>query len=206
MNAVPQNLVSVDQFFSWLANQEGRFELVNGQIRMMTGATYRHNQVKNNVTVALTPLARACGCRSTTSDTGVQTGEHGIRYPDVVIDRGPQSPTSMTVSNPVIVVEISSPSTRGTDLGVKLYEYQNLDAVQIIIQIEPDVIDVAIHRRTAGGGWAVEVYQSADAVIDLPPLKGSLAVADIYFGLDVANIRGRWRRPLIEGVDRPTHL
>ena len=184
MNAVPQNLVSVQQFFSWLANQEGRFELVNGQIRMMTGATYRHNQVKNNVTVALTPLARACGCGSTTSDTGVQTGEHGIRYPDVVIDCGPQSPNSMTVNNPVIVVEISSPSTRGTDLGVKLYEHQNLDAVQMIIQIEPDVIDVAVHRR-APGGWVVEVYQTQHALIDLPPLKGSLAVTDIYFGLDV---------------------
>jgi len=69
-------------------------------------------------------------------------------------------------------------------LGVKLYEHQNLDAVQMIIQIEPDVIDVAVHRR-APGGWVVEVYQTQHALIDLPPLKGSLAVTDIYFGLDV---------------------
>jgi len=185
MNAVPQKLTSVREFFSWLAGQEGRFELVNGQVRMMTGATNSHNQVKNNLTIALTPSARNCGCRSTTSDTGVQTGPHGIRYPDVVVDCGPQSPTAMTVDNPVILIEVSSPSTRGTDLSVKLYEYQNLQSVQMIIQIEPDLVDVAVHRRSPEGGWLLEVYESLDAVIDLPPLKASLAVADIYFGIDV---------------------
>lgn len=185
MNAVPQKLVSIEEFFAWLVHQEGRFELVNGHIRMMTGAAYRHNVVKNNVTVALTPAARKCGCNSTTSDTGVQTSERSVRYPDVVVDCGPQAPEAMTVSNPVILVEISSPSTRGTDLAVKLFEYQRLQSVQVLVQIEPDLVEVAVHRRAPDGSWQLELYEDMDSRIDLPPLATSLAIADIYFGLDV---------------------
>lgn len=185
MNAVPQTLVSTEDFLSWLVGQEGRFELVNGQIRMMTGATHRHSLVKDNVSFALTPAARARGCSSTTSDSGVQTSSTSVRYPDVVVNCGPQAPDAMTLGNPVILIEVSSPSTRGTDLAVKLFEYQRLDSVQIIIQIEPDVAEVAVHRRGPDGLWQLELHGTLDSQIDLPPLGTSLRMQDIYIGLDV---------------------
>jgi Uma2 family endonuclease len=185
MNAVPQRLISVEEFFSWLVDQEGRFELVNGRIRMMTGATHRHNVVKNNITVALTPAARKCGCSSTTSDMGVQTGPRGVRYPGVVVDCGPQDPAALIVNNAVILIEVSSPGIRGTDLTVKLFEYQNLASVQIIVQVEPDLVDVAVHRRAPDGSWQLEVHENLDDEIDFPPLHTSLGLRDIYFGLDV---------------------
>lgn len=185
MNALPQERLSVDQFLSWLPSQEGRYELVNGQIRMMTGAANRHNIAKDNVAAALLYPARAQGCRSTSSDTGVRTGERSLRYPDVVVDCGPPELDAMTVATPTILVEVSSPGTRETDLSVKLFEYQNLPSVQIIIQIEPDIVLVAVHRRGPDGSWQLEVYDSLDGIIELPPLAASLTMRDIYFSLDV---------------------
>jgi Uma2 family endonuclease len=185
MDVFSHKLTSVAEFLSWVTGQEGRYELVNGDIRMMTGATNQHNEVKENVAFAVTPLARKNGCQATTSDTGIRTGERNLRYPDVVINCGPRSPEAMTVDNPTIIVEVSSPSTRETDLGVKLSEYQNLPSVQVIIQIEPDVLFVAAHRRTHDAGWQVEVYEDIDAIIELPLLGGAVAMTDIYFGLDV---------------------
>jgi Uma2 family endonuclease len=91
----------------------------------------------------------------------------------------------MTVDNPTIIVEVSSPSTREADLGIKLAEYQALPTVQAIIQIEPDVVLVAVHRRRDAFSWQTEVYEDLDGVIDLPSLGGSLALRDIYLGLDV---------------------
>jgi Uma2 family endonuclease len=185
MDVLSHKLTSVEQFLAWVAGQEGRFELVNGEIRMMTGATNQHNIVKENVAFALMPAARKSGCRATTSDTGVRTGERDLRYPDVVVDCGPVAPTEMTVATPTIIVEVSSPSTRESDLGVKLSEYQHLPSVQVIIQIEPDVVLVAVHRRMDEGGWRAEVHEDLASVIDLPSLGGSLPLQDIYFGLDV---------------------
>jgi Uma2 family endonuclease len=196
MDVLSHKVTSVEEFLAWLPGREGRFELVNGEIRMMTGATNQHSNVTNNITVALTPLARRSGCRSTTQDTGIRTTERGVRYPDVVVDCGPLSPSAMTVDNPTIIVEVSSPSIREADLGIKLAEYQALATAQAIIQIEPDVVLVAVHRRRNAASWQTEVYEDLDGGIDLPSLGGSLALRDIYFGLDVRP------RPTLQLVDK----
>ncbi len=95
MEALPQNDMSIEEFFDAIEHLEDRFELINGQPVMMAGATNQHNNVKNNVTVALTPAARQRGCNSTTSDTGVQTGMRSVRLSDVVVDCGPSDTRAM---------------------------------------------------------------------------------------------------------------
>lgn len=195
MEARRQELVTLEQFLEWVIHQEGRYELVGGEVRMMTGATNRHNDVKNNVTVALTPAAKRNGCRSTTSDTGIRTGERSLRYPDVVIDCGPKAPEATVASAPVIIVEVSSTGTRESDITVKLWEYQHLPTAEVIIQIEPDVVFVAVHRR-GPAGWQVEVHEDLDAVVNLPQIGAGLALRDIYDGVD-AKLRARLQ--LVEG-------
>jgi Uma2 family endonuclease len=195
MEARRHELVSVEQFIDWVIHQEGRYELVGGEVRMMTGATNRHNDVKNNVTVALTPAAKRSGCRATTSDTGIRTGERSLRYPDVVIDCGPKSPDATAATAPAIIVEVSSPGTRESDITVKLWEYQHLVSAQVIIQIEPDVVFVAVHRR-GPAGWQVETHEDLDTVIDLPQIQAGLSLRDVYDGVD-AKLRAKLQ--LVDG-------
>lgn len=195
MDVQSHKSTSVEEFFDWIVHQEGRFELVNGQIRMMAGATTQHNIVKNNLTVALTSAARRCGCSSTTSDSGVRTGDRSIRYPDLVVDCGPSPPDAMTVSSPTILIEVSSPSTRKTDALIKLSEYQQLPSVQIVMQVEPDAPQVAVYRRS-GESWLFESYEELDAVINIPQLSTVLAMADIYYGLDIRP------RPVLQLVEQ----
>jgi hypothetical protein len=60
--------------------------------------------------------------------SNVQTGPDTIRYPDVVVDRGPPNAAAMTASNPTLIVEVSSPGTAVFDYGDKLREYEDLRA------------------------------------------------------------------------------
>ena len=184
MKALSDDRISIEQFFDWASDQDGRFELVDGQVRMMVGATNAHNDIKNNVEVALTLLARKTGCRASSSDSGIRTGERSLRLPDVVVNCGPRNPDAREIQAPAVVVEISSPGTRATDLGVKLAEYRNVSSILAIIQIEPDVIAVAVHRRV-GIGWIVEVYEDIDDVIALPELQGVLALREVYLDMEV---------------------
>ncbi len=186
MDPLQQDHVSIDEFLSWVIDQEGRFELVNGQIIMMAGATVRHNVVVNNVTVSLTPAAKNNGCRSTTSDTAIQTVNGNIRYPDVVIDCGPPDMNAVTVSNPTILVEVSSSGTAQVDTVVKLDEYRNIPSVRMVIQIEPGSVLVSVHRRTDQSTWQTEIYENLGDLIELPPINGTLALKDIYDTLAVA--------------------
>jgi len=184
MKALSDDRISIEQFFDWASNQDGRFELADGQVRMMVGATNAHNDIKNNVEVALTLLARKSGCRASSSDSGIRTGERSLRLPDVVVNCGPRNPDAREIQAPAVVVEISSPGTRATDLGVKLAEYRNVASILVIIQIEPDVIAIAVHRRV-GIGWIAEVYEDFDDVIALPELQGVLTLREVYLDMEV---------------------
>lgn len=197
MDVLSHKLTSIEEFFAWVVHQEGRFELVNGEIRMMTGARRQHNIVKDNVAFALHAQTRQRGCSTTTSDTGIKTGDRTVRYPDVVVDCGPSKPDDMFATSPSILIEVSSPSTRNIDVVVKLGEYQALASVEIIMQVEPDVALVTVYRRSAEG-WLFERYDSLDAEIDIPMLETTLPLRSVYDGVEVKP------RPSLQLVSDPS--
>ncbi|MBW9089352.1 Uma2 family endonuclease [Rhizobium wenxiniae] len=66
--------MSADDFLEWILSQEGRYELVDGYvIEMMAGAKLAHNVVVSNMVSSLGPQSKSGGCRTTSSDTAVQT-------------------------------------------------------------------------------------------------------------------------------------
>lgn len=184
MGVAEHDKLSIAEFFRAIAGEDGRFELVRGVAYAMAGAKEGHNVITSNVQTALVPAGKRSGCRTTSSDTGVQTGPDSVRFPDVVIDCGPPNPSAVTASAPTIIVEVSSPGTAVFDYGVKLREYQQLPSVEVVIQIESELAFVKVHARS-DEGWRETTYESMDDIIDLPRLSTSLSLRDVYDTLDV---------------------
>ena len=172
--------MSVEEFLDWHQYQEERYELVQGTpVRMMTGARQDHNLVKANVSFALMRRLRGGGCRTTSSDTAVRTTPDQIRYPDVVVDCGAVDLDALAASEPRLVVEVASPSTRDFDLAAKLDEYRETASIAYVLLIEPAVVDVTLHAR-GEAGWVRTQYLFLDAVIELPALGIALPMAEVY--------------------------
>lgn len=181
----PPNLrrMTVEEFFEWGRRRPDgeRWELVDGiPLHAMTGARRAHNVVANNITVALTPAAKARGCDATTSDTGVRTGARGVRYPDVVIDCAPPDPDATQADAPTIVVEVASPSTSEIDGSDKLEEYRAVESIRVVLLVELGTVDAKLYRRGTDGEWSIERYGRLDQIIELPEIGATLAVADVY--------------------------
>ena len=175
--------MSVEEFLDWHQYQEERYELVQGiPVRMMTGARQDHNLVKANVEFALRRRLDGGGCRPSSSDMAVRTDGDQVRYPDVVVDCGAYDADALAASEPRLVVEVASPSTRDFDLAEKLDEYRRTPRLDYVLLIEPSVIDATLHARTKDG-WAVTKHLFMDAVIDLPGLGLSVPLTEIYDGL-----------------------
>lgn len=175
--------MSVEEFLAWHERQDERYELVQGiPLRMMTGARQDHNVVKLNVAAFLLPRIRERGCRTTTSDMAVRTASDQIRYPDVLVDCGPSDPDALEASEPRLIVEVASPSTRDFDEVEKLAEYQSIPSVAYVLRIEPNVVDVNVHAR-GEDGWTVRKHTYLDDVIDLAALGIELPVTEVYAGL-----------------------
>ena len=79
-------------------------------------------------------LLENSSCEPHGSDMAIQTRENGVRYPDVTIDCGsPGDDVDDTrLTNPRVVIEILSPSTREYDLLVKSAEYRVITSIDTV--------------------------------------------------------------------------
>ena len=138
--------LTVDEFFDAISGSEGRYELVGGIAYAMAGAK------KGTTSYAATfrrllSRRKAEGVSHYIERHGRPTGPDTVRYPDVVVDCGPPNAAAMTASKPTIIVEVSSPGTAVFDYGAKLREYQDVESVDTVMQIESEIALVKVHRR-----------------------------------------------------------
>ena len=175
--------MSDDEFFEFVQTADGRFELIDGEPVMMAGANQRHQAVVMNTAGSLHAQLRGRRCRPTTADTAVLTIGGNVRYPDVVVDCGQRNDQAMRATTPTLVIEVLSQSTRLFDSHKKVNEYKSHPDIKYILLVDTDNACSLLHYRE-GDGWQEVVYNSLDDVIEFPEIGASLALRDIYDGLE----------------------
>jgi Uma2 family endonuclease len=115
-------------FLAWVQGREERYELAEGRVIMMVGATRAHGLIVSNL-IALLRAQLDPQQWSVIADFGLDTGPSTLRYPDLVVDRAGGSTGDYVASAPVLLAEVLSPSTAELDLGEKAAEYLRLPSV-----------------------------------------------------------------------------
>jgi len=174
--------VSGDEFFAFVKEAEGRWELVDGEMTMMAGANQRRQDIAANTLASLHAQLRGGKCRPTAADTAVAINGN-IRYPDVVVDWGRRDDQALKATTPTLVIEVLSQSTRLFDSHKKLNEYKSHPDIEYVVLIDTDSARALLHYRD-GDVWRERVYQNMQDVIEFPGLGASLALSDVYFGLE----------------------
>ena len=67
----------------------------------------------------------------------------------------------------------------------KLREYQGVESIHTVLQIESEIALVKVHRRQETGTWTEETVEEFNVDIPLPSLALSLTLNEIYDTLDV---------------------
>ena len=130
MNALTQNpsQISEEDYLARYAQEsDTRYEYINGEIWAMAGASRNHNIIAGNAYAALHSQLKNHPCQAFISDWRVQA-QHNYYYPDVVIDCQAQGNSA---SQPVLIIEVLSDSTRQTDLTLKLHDYRQIQPARI---------------------------------------------------------------------------
>lgn len=176
---------TADGFLAWALQQPtGRFELHNGVVVAMAPERVNHSRAKLNAAVALRDAieARGLGCEALPDGASVRVNDRTIYEPDALVRCGPPSPgDAIEVTDPVVVVEVVSPSSRGIDTGLKLAGYFELPSVRHYLIVDTDAKVVIHHARDEAGAIGVRILHEGEARLDPPGLV--LAVRDIFAGL-----------------------
>lgn len=173
MTALPKEKMSVEEFLDWSeAQPKGRFELVHGEIIEMAAERVRHVVVKANIARALRDAVRSemLGCRVLGDGALVVIDKHSSYEPDAVITCDKNIDLdALVVPNPVVVVEVLSPSTAQNDTTYKLENYLSLPSVAHVLIVDPDEKIVIHHAQTDGPECLTRILRSGD-VLHLQPV------------------------------------
>jgi Uma2 family endonuclease len=177
----PVQRLSRTEFRAWAdAQPSGRFERHDGIVIAMAPERAAHARLKAQVWRLLheSIVAANLGCEALPDGMTVEIGEDDDFEPDALVHCSlPLAPDATVVPDPVIVVEVLSPSTSATDRTAKLEKYFQLPSVQHYLIVWSDRSRVVHHRRTASG---VQTTEHMHGVIVLDPPGLSLDVAALY--------------------------
>jgi Uma2 family endonuclease len=165
------------------------YELVDGEIVMMTNPNQRHEQIASNIAWALKGVMDPRGCRTYQGGMRVQLSDSmdgtDKTKPDVVVRCGPTTldrERRNYITDPVVVVEVLSPSTMDVDRGAKLDFYKQVPTVMHIAIVYQDQMRIEDWRRTPEG-WQRDVLTKGDEMLAFGHVSFKMQVAQAYFDI-----------------------
>jgi len=161
-----------------------RSEYREGRVFAMAGASRNHNRIVTNISSSLNVQLKSRDCNNYSSDMRVSLGG-GKRYvyPDVVVTCGREEfedEKHDTLLNPVVIVEVLSPSTEAHDRGEKFFYYQSIPSLEEYVLVSQERKRLEIFRRREDGSWAYRALPSEAAVLDLESIDCVLIMDEVY--------------------------
>ncbi len=138
----------------WLeGNPHGRWERHDGKAVAMAPERLNHTRIKCNVwrALRLALLGADVDCEAIGDGITVEIDEGTDYEPDAVVNCGPALPgDALAAANPVVIVEVLSPSTGYVDIGDKLANYFRLASVRHCLIVSSSKVRVIHHQRGSG--------------------------------------------------------
>jgi len=195
MTDAARKLMTADEFLHWRLDRPGTWELDNGVPQrkfdngheLMAGGTLNHVRVAGNLIAALRPRLRGGPCSPLGSDLAVRNTEDRVRQPDVTIACGKGRGSDLAATEPRVIFEVLSPSTRRYDLVKKADEYRRMPSVRHLVLLEADQPRALVWTRDEDADWRLDEVDGLGGDILLPAVGATLPMAEVYEDVDLAD-------------------
>lgn len=170
------------EYLAWEAEQNERYEYIRGEVYAMAGGTLAHNAAILAIGATLRQHLKGTPCRVFVSDVKVRVeASDASFYPDVVVTCAAQDvadPKALLLHEPMLIVEVLSPSTAAFDRGAKFAHYRLLPSLQEYVLIDPDTAQVDLFRRNAVNRWELYPSDGPQAAVTLSSVGWEGVVQD----------------------------
>ena len=178
------NNCSPEAYLNLEENSEFRNEYINGKIKPMTGGTPNHNEIAGNFYTYLKLALRGQDAKVFVTDLRLWIPQYNVyTYPDVLVTRGKpvlQDNRHDTVTNPLLIVEVLSNSTKNYDQGEKFDFYRSIPEFAEYILVDQYRCFVKQFAKAEDGRWWLSEFQNEDDSLSLVSLGLEINLKDIY--------------------------
>ncbi len=176
--------MSVEEFLDFAESSEEWYEYIDGEPIKMTSAKFNHNIIAFNVASRLGILLADTDCQVAPAQ-GIRAGESRLLIPDVSVVCGQPETEADTriLLNPILVVEVTSPSSIDRDRVMKRDYYGDVASIQAYLVVDQHRALVELYTRD-GNRWWIDSYSKIDDEVPLAALNCSLSLRDIYRNVD----------------------
>jgi len=195
MSSQPIPCVTPEEYLKFDRSSEFRSEFIFGEIVKMVGASYEHGLIQANITAALVTRLSKKTCSVVGSSVRVVLHRQALyAYPDVTVVCGKPEfldREADTITNPKLVVEVLSPTTRNYDLGDKTRMYWQVPSLTGLILVEQDEILIEYWSREPGGKWDRQLLSDSADILRIESLACEIPLSEIYARVEFPSEGGK---------------
>ena len=193
MSTQPTAFLTPEQYLEIERRAEHKSEYYRGEMFAMSGAQRAHNTIVANIIGSFHLQLRSGPCQVFPSDMRVKVADTGLyTYPDTTVVCGEPKFADGNFDvllNPVVLVEVLSPSTERSDRVFKLKLYQTIGSLQHCLLIASEYRQVDLYSRQPDGSWTHMIATKPEESVELLSVKCRLALSDLYERVEVLKNR-----------------
>ena len=172
------------EFQDWAMTQTGRYERLAGEPIAVSPERVEHIRVKSRIWAALDRAIQQTGldCEAIADGITIEVDDDTDYEPDAVVNCGPKlTPDATAASNPVVVVEVLSPSPQSIDSSDKLADYFRVPSIQHYLIVRAKRREI-IHHSRSGSEIVARIVNIGKIVLNPPGIE--IDLAEVYGLID----------------------
>ena len=169
---------------------EFKSEFFDGEMFAMPGGTAEHSLIATNLAGELRTRLKHHGCVVFNSDLRIKVEATALfTYPDLSIICGParfDDDSRDTAVNPTMLVEVLSDSTEAYDRGKKFEHYRQVQTLEEYLLVSQKEPRIEKFTRQPDGRWLFNEAVGLESNMELPSLKVSISLAEVFANVSFA--------------------
>ena len=176
--------MTLDEFLAWDDGTDRRYELWDGVVTAMAPPMPRHGLLAAALSGEIRSAVRARPPCRVFSEAGIALPHRKDTFyvADLAVICEPLRPNDRLIRNPVLIVEVLSPSTAAIDRQIKVPDYRRIPSVQEILLIDSETVFAEVHRRECDR-WITDMMRGVDAALALNSVPLTILLSELYEGI-----------------------
>jgi Uma2 family endonuclease len=187
MGLPESNLISAEEYLELESISVDKHEFYKGKIYLMSGANISHNRILRNMLTTFDKKLKGSSCEPFGSDLRIHIPSNSLyTYPDLTViceDIEKTDDKFDTVTNPTLIVEILSSSTRDYDLGTKFKLYRDIKSLREYILVDSESVSVMKFQINNENKWELTELSVLSAELKISSIDLSIELKEIYDGI-----------------------